>query len=83
MTLNLTISQHEMIHNMILSKFFAIAQIIEFASCNKRFVRAIRSNLHCFNITKTFSNDVEQPRSITLLMFEALFKHLLEKPKLY
>ncbi len=80
---NLAASQHEMIHDMILSKSLATAQMSEVAGCSECSVRAIRSNLHCFGTTKAPPNGVGRPRSITPPMLEALFEHLLEKPELY
>lgn len=80
---NLAVSQHEMIHDMILSKSLATAQMAEVAGCSERPIRAIGSNLPYFGTTKAPRNGVERPRSITPPMLEALFEHLLEKPELY
>ena len=41
---NLAISQHEMIHDMILSKSLAIAQMAKVAGCCERLIRVIRAH---------------------------------------
>ena len=79
---NLAVSQHETVHDMILSKSLATAQIAEAAGCSERSNRAIRSNLHCFGTTKAPPNGIGRPRSIIPPMLEALCEHLLEKPEL-
>jgi transposase len=55
----------------------------EVASCSKRSIKAIRSNLYYFGTTKAPPNSGGRPSSITPSMLEALCEHLLEKPELY
>jgi len=57
---NLAILQHKIIYEIILSKFFAIVQIIEVANCNKYFIKVICSNFYYFNTIKASLNNIEQ-----------------------
>jgi hypothetical protein len=82
MASNLAASQHDLIDDMVLSKSLT-PNIAETAGCSECSVRAIRSNLRYFNITKTPPNDVERPRNITPLMLAALREHLFKKSELY
>jgi hypothetical protein len=83
MALNLAESQHAQIRDMILSSCPA-AEIADVVGCSERSVFAIMSNLCCFiSSTKTPSNGVGRPRSITPLMLDALCEYLLQKPGLY
>src|ERR1700722_16391860 len=80
---NLAESQHEEICDMILSRSLNAVQTAEVAGYSDRSICAIRSNLRYFGTTKSSSNDVGQPRSITPPMLDALCERLLEKPDLY
>jgi transposase len=55
----------------------------EAAGCSTRSIKAIRSNLHFFGITKAPSNGVGRPRPIIFPMLDALREYLLEKPEQY
>lgn len=53
------------------------------AGCNKTIILRISSNIRIFSSVKAPPNKGGRPRSITLVMLEALCDHLLEKPTLY
>ena len=83
MALNLAASQHDHIRDMILSKSLKTTQMADAAGCSIRSIKAIRSNLYYFDITKATSNGVGRPRYITPPMLEALREYLLSKPDRY
>lgn len=80
---NLAPFQHNLIHDMIVSKPLKDAQMAEVAGCSARSIKYIRSNLRCFGATRSPPNGGGRPRSITPPMLEALREHLLEKPDQY
>jgi len=80
---NLTVSQHERIRDMVLSKSLRNAQMAKIARCSMRSIRTIRTNLRCFGTTKAPPNRVGRPRSITPPMLSALCDRLIEKPHMY
>ncbi|RDH26919.1 hypothetical protein BDQ94DRAFT_154831 [Aspergillus welwitschiae] len=51
--------------------------------CSKQVVKYIRSNLQVFSSPRAPPTRIEQARSITLTILEALYKYLLKKPGLY
>lgn len=53
------------------------------AGCNKRTFLRISSNIRTFGSVKAPPNKGGRPRSISPIMLEALYDHLLEKPNLY
>jgi transposase len=80
---HLATSQHHLIRDMILDGTLTAAQMATAASCSKRSVKAIRSNLRHFHATKAPANGGGRRRSITPPMLDALRERLLEKPGLY
>ena len=82
MALNLALSQHEQIRDMIISKF-ANATIARTVRCSTRSVQTIRSNLQCFGTTKAPPNRVGRRRTITPPILSALLEQLIKKPELY
>jgi hypothetical protein len=68
---------------MILSKSLTTTQIANTASYSTRSIKAIRSNLRYFSITKDPSNGVGRLRCITPPMLKALREYLLGKPNQY
>jgi transposase len=80
---NLSVSQHEMIRDMILSKSLKQVDMASAAGCSARTIYSIESNLKLFGDTKAPPNGVGRPRSITPQMRGALREHLTEKPELY
>jgi transposase len=83
MASNLANSQRRMIHDMILSNELTAAQMADAAGCSIRAVKYIRSNLRAFGSIEAPWNGGGRPRSVTLIMLEALWEHLLEKPDQY
>ncbi len=75
-------SQHDHISDMIFSESVD-PKIAKAAGCSPRFVRAIRSNICCFGISRAPRIGSGRKRSITLPMLNALCEHLLEKPGQY
>jgi hypothetical protein len=49
---NLAASQHELIHDMIVSKSLKTDQMADIAGCSPRSVKVIRSNLRYFGTTR-------------------------------
>ena len=80
---NLAKSTLVLIHDMIASNKLTTSQIAKAAGCSKRAIIRIRSNLRLFGSVKAPPIKPRRPRSITLIMLEALCDHLLEKPDLY
>ena len=81
---NLTLSQHQLIQDIILSKsFLNDDQIARTAGCSTCAIRRIRSNLRCFRATKVPPNGGGRPRSITPPILSVLRNHLLKKPEIY
>jgi hypothetical protein len=79
----LAVAQHDLIRDMILAGTLTAAQMATAAGCSTRSVKAIRSNLRHFYITKAPANGGGRQRSITPHMLDALREYLLEKPSLY
>ena len=75
---NLAESQHAQIRDMILSNH-PPAEIADAVGCSERSVFAIQWNLRHFGSTKTPSNGVGRPRSITPPMLDALCEYLLRE----
>ena len=80
---NLAPSKHELIYDMIRSGELSMSQMAKAASCNKRTILRISSNIRTFGSVKAPPNKGGRPRSISPTMLEALCDHLLEKPNLY
>ena len=85
MTPRLALSQLELIRNVIVSdEPLTAPQIAEAAGCIERSIKkCFPSNLKLFGCVRASPNGVGRRRSITPLMLEALYDHLLENPSLY
>lgn len=68
---------------VIASNELTTSQMAKAAGCSKRAIIGIRSNLRLFGSVKAPSITSGRPQSITPIMLEALFDHLLDKPDLY
>lgn len=79
---NLPPSKRQLICDMIESNL-KTSDIANAAECSKQSVRYIRSNLRMFGSPKAPPIPSGRPKSITLLILEALCHHLSEHPGLY
>lgn len=75
-------SSHEMIRDMIISKFENV-EIAKAVGCSPNTVRNVRLNLHVYGNTKAPPNGGGRKRSITPPMLDALREYLQEKPGSY
>jgi hypothetical protein len=80
---NLASSKLQLIYNMISSNELSISQMAKAAGCSKRTIIRLSSNVRLFGSIKAPPNNGGQPRSITPIMLEGLYDHLLKKPDLY
>lgn len=80
---NLAPSKHKLIYDIIHSGELSITEIAQAASCNKSTISRISSNIRMFGSVKAPQIKGGPPRSITLVMLEALCDYLIEKPTLY
>lgn len=80
---NLAPSKHELIYDMIHSGERSITKMALAAGCNKSTIWRISSNIRMFGTVKAPPIKGGRPRSITPLILEALYDHLIEKPALY
>jgi len=80
---NLADCQHNLIHDMIISRSLTTKQMADVVGCSLRSVKRIRSNVRYFGTTKAPFNGGGRPRSMTRPMINALCDYLLEKPDLY
>jgi hypothetical protein len=76
-------SKLQFISDMIQSQSLTRHQIAEAAECSEQTIKNIRRNLRLFDNVHAPPNHIGRRRSVTPLMLEALFDHLLEKPGLY
>lgn len=76
-------SKLQFIHDMIQSQSLTTSQMADTAECSERTIKYIRRNLRLFGNVHAPPNRVGRRRSLTPLMLEALYDHLLEKPGLY
>jgi len=83
MALYLAKSQIDLIISMNSSELFINPEIAAAINRNTRRIRRIRSNILYYNIYRAPRNSGGRTRSITLIILDALYKYLLEKPKLY
>lgn len=79
----LTLSQLEIIRDMIISQSLTTSQMAEAADCSKRSIITINTNLRMFGDVRAPLIPGGRPRVITPTMLESLYDHLLEKPDLY
>lgn len=61
----------------------SISQMAEAAGCNRSTILRISSNIRIFSNVKAPPNKGSRPRSITPVMLEGLYDHLLEKTNMY
>jgi transposase len=80
---NLAKSQHQLIHDMILSESLTQVEMADVAGCSERTIRNITSNVQLYGTTKAPGNRAGRRRRITPSMLAALCEHLIEKPGLY
>lgn len=59
---NLAVSQHAMIHDMLLDGSLKYVEMATAARCSDRAIRRIRSNVRCFGNTKAPPNGVGRRR---------------------
>jgi hypothetical protein len=83
MALNLAVSQHVMIHDMLIDGRVKRVNMAAAAACSDRAIRRNRTNLRCFGTTRAPRNRVGRRRRITSVMLDALCEHLIEKPGTY
>lgn len=76
-------SQHSLISDMLCRKSMKAHEIAAVAECSLRSVYAIRSNTRRYGSTTAPPIVGGRPRSITPVMLDALYEHLIEKPDLY
>lgn len=79
---NLAESQHQLIHDMILSVYLTQVEMADVAGCSERTIRNIASNVRLFS-TRAPANRAGRRRCITPSMLATLCEHLIEKPELY
>jgi transposase len=82
---NLALSTHDLIQNIISSKFqgdkaLKDDDIAKIADCSDRTVRHIRSNLLLFGSTRALSNGARRPKTITPPILTALHDQLALDP---
>jgi hypothetical protein len=80
---NLSMSQRQMIHDMILSRSLKQVDIAALAGCSVRSIRTIASNIRMFGSTRALANGAGRRATVTPQMREALRQRLLEKPGMY
>lgn len=80
---NLAKSTFILIRDIISSNKLTTSQMAEAAGCSKQAIIRIRSNLRLFGSVKAPPIKARRPQSITPVILEALYDHLLEKPDLY
>lgn len=83
MPAKLKASQLEQIQHVIESGSLIRAEIAFAAGCSKQAVIYICQNLEVFGNIRTPWNSIRCPRSIILIMLEAVLEGLKEKPTLY
>lgn len=76
-------SKRQFISDMIQGQSLTRYRMADAAECSEQTIKNIRRNLRLFGNVHAPPNRVGRRRSITPLMLEALFDHLLEKPGLY
>lgn len=80
---NLAASTLVFIHDMIISNELTAPQMAEAAGYNKHIIRQLHSNMRLFSSVKAPPNRRGRPRNLTLVIIQALYDYLLEKPYLY
>jgi hypothetical protein len=76
-------SQYSLISDMLRSKSFKAHEITRVAECSVCSVYRIKSNIRLYSSTEGLSNSGRQPRNVTPVIGDALYKYLLEKPDTY
>ena len=80
---NLALSQHNLIHDMILDGNLRTIEMAKAAGCSKTSISHIQLNICYFGSARAPWNGGGRRPSITPPMLDALREHLLEKPELY
>jgi hypothetical protein len=71
-------AKHDSINDMMCSGERLILEMAEAASCNKTIILRISSNIRMLSSVKASPNEGGPSQSITPVIIEALFDHLLE-----
>lgn len=77
---NLSIAQHVLSHDMILSEPFSDKEKAAVVACSERTIRRHRRNYKCYQSTRAPLPRKGRPSIITPTMETALFERLVEKP---
>lgn len=79
---HLSIAQHDLIRDMLLSGA-RTKEIAKATRCSDRGIRHMQRNMLCYNVTKAPSNGVVRPRVMTATRMEARHTRLQTEHRLY